>query len=135
VIPQSATHVLVYFYEGDPDTGGNYIGSYTITGGISKNEAKTAVLYGYTITSSSVDIYVKVDPLNSIAELSEANNKAVGMLNIGPQNVDSDGDGLTDWDETNGMRTSFGIIRTDPNDPDSDDDGVSDGRGDGDKVL
>lgn len=68
-----------------------------------------------------------MDPSNSIAELSESNNKAFRTLSIGPQNFDSDGDGLTDWDESNGMRTSFGTIRTDPNDPDSDGDGLSDG--------
>ncbi|SNQ59745.1 hypothetical protein [Candidatus Methanoperedens nitratireducens] len=32
----------VYFYEGDPDAGGTYIGSTTITGGISQGGAKTA---------------------------------------------------------------------------------------------
>ncbi|MDO9098225.1 MAG: CARDB domain-containing protein, partial [Candidatus Methanoperedens sp.] len=119
-------NVLVYFYEGDPDAGGSYLGSATITGGITQGGAKTAVLYGYTITSSAVDIYVKVDPLNNIAEKSELNNKAYKTLSIGPQNFDSDGDGLTDYDETNGMRTSFGIIKTNPNNRDTDGDGLSD---------
>lgn len=116
----------VYFYEGDPDAGGNYIGSATITGGISKGGGKTAILYGYAVKSSAVDIYVKVDPLNSITEKSESNNKAYKTLSIGPQNFDSDGDGLTDYDETNGMRTAFGIIKTDPNNQDTDGDGLSD---------
>ena len=66
----------VYFYEGDPDAGGNYIGSATITGGISKGGGKTAILYGYAVKSSPVDIYVKIDPQNSITEKSESNNKA-----------------------------------------------------------
>ena len=119
-------NVLVYFYAGNPDAGGSYLGSATITGGIIQGGAKTAVLYGYTISSSAVDIYVKVDPLNSITEKSESNNKAYKTLSIGPQNFDSDGDGLTDYDETNGMRTNFGTIKTDPNNRDTDGDGLSD---------
>lgn len=119
-------NVLVYFYAGNPDAGGSYLGSATITGGITQGGAKTAVLYGYTITSSAVDIYVKVDPLNSITEKSELNNKAYKTLSIGPQNFDSDGDGLTDYDETNGMRTSFGLIKTNPNNRDTDGDGLTD---------
>jgi hypothetical protein len=121
-------NVLVYFYAGDPDAGGSYLGSATITGGISQGSAKTAVLYGYTITSSAVDIYVKVDPLNSITEKSELNNKAFKTLSIGPQNFDSDGDGLTDAEETGGMQVlyPYRAIYTDPYNPDTDGDGLSD---------
>ncbi len=108
-----ADDVLVYFYEGNPDTNGKYVGSATITGGIAQGGAKTAVYYGYTLLSPSVDIYVRVDPLKSIPEKEEeSNNMAYRTLSIGPQNFDSDGDGLTDWDESNGMRTAFGIIKT-----------------------
>ncbi len=89
------SNVPVNFYEGDPDTGGNYIGSATITGGIAQGGSKVAILYGYGIKTSSIDIYVKVDPLNAIVEKSESNNKAYKTLSIGPQNFDSDGDGLT----------------------------------------
>ncbi|MDO9096908.1 MAG: CARDB domain-containing protein, partial [Candidatus Methanoperedens sp.] len=121
-------NVLVYFYEGDPDAGGSYIGSATITGGIAQGGAKTAVFYGYTIKSSSVNIYVKVDPLNSITEKSELNNKAYKTLSIGPQNFDSDGDGLTDAEETGGMQVlyPYRAVYTDPYNPDTDGDGLSD---------
>ena len=40
-------NVLVYFYAGDPDTAGSYLGEYTITGGISQGGSKTAMLNGY----------------------------------------------------------------------------------------
>ncbi|NJD75613.1 MAG: hypothetical protein FIB08_00765 [Candidatus Methanoperedens sp.] len=121
-------NVLVDFYAGDPDAGGSYLGSATITGGISQGGSKTAVLYGYTISSSAVDIYVKVDPLKSITEKSESNNKAYKTLSIGPQNFDSDGDGLTDAEETGGMQIldPYRAIYTDPYDDDTDDDGLSD---------
>ncbi len=36
------------------------------------------------------------------------------------------GDDLTDYDETNGMGTSFGLIKTDTNNRDTDGDGLSD---------
>ena len=42
--------------------------------------------------------------------------------------IDSDGDGLTDYDEIYGMRTNSGIYNTDPHNPDSDGDGLTDGK-------
>jgi hypothetical protein len=121
--------VLVYFYEGDPSAGGSYLGSDTITGGIPRNGAKTATLYGYTILSSSINIYVRVDPLNSIVEKTESNNNAYKTLSIGPHNFDSDGDGLTDAEEANGMviMSPYRVVSTDPYNPDSDGDGLNDG--------
>ncbi|CAG0987108.1 hypothetical protein METP2_02340 [Methanosarcinales archaeon] len=118
----------VYFYEGDPDAGGRYIGSATITGGISKGGGKTAILYGYAVKSSPVDIYVKIDPQNSITEKSESNNKAYSTLSIGPQNFDSDSDGLTDAEETGGMQVlyPYRVVYTDPYNPDTDGDGLTD---------
>ncbi|MDW7776700.1 MAG: hypothetical protein SCH39_10265 [Methanosarcinales archaeon] len=65
------------------------------------------------------------DPL--VSYLSELNNLAFRSFTVSAENFDSDGDGLTDFDETNGMRSTFGIIHTDPEDPDSDGDGLSDG--------
>ncbi|WP_143311892.1 hypothetical protein [Candidatus Methanoperedens nitratireducens] len=56
-----------------------------------------------------------------------AQSKAYKTLSIGPQNFDSDSDGLTDYDETNGMMTAFGIIKTDPNNRDTAGDGLTDG--------
>lgn len=49
-----------------------------------------------------------------------ANNLATDTIWVNVTGLDSDGDGLTDYDETN-------IYGTDPNDPDTDDDGVNDG--------
>jgi hypothetical protein len=37
--------VLVYFYTGNPDTGGSYLGSATITGGISQGGAKAWLVH------------------------------------------------------------------------------------------
>ena len=48
-----------------------------------------------------------------------------------PNNPDTDGDGLTDGEEVNGIlspKMALGMIQTDPLDPDSDDDGCTDGQ-------
>ena len=120
--------VLVYFYEGDPDTNGIYIGNATITGGILANSSKAAILKNYKINSTSADIYVLVDPLDNIKELNESNNKAYKALNLSSDNIDSDGDGLTDAEEMGGMRVQYPypVIHTDPYDEDTDQDGLND---------
>ncbi len=66
-----------------------------------------------------------LDPDNVIAESSEFDNSACKSILIAP---DSDGDGLTNNEESSGMRTgTFKYIYTDPQKYDSDGDGVSDG--------
>ena len=53
----------------------------------------------------------------------------INVTGTDPLDGDSDGDGLTDYDEIYGMRTAMGLIfHTDPNDPDTDDDGLDDGK-------
>ncbi|MFR9853913.1 hypothetical protein ACL1IW_04345 [Corynebacterium striatum] len=56
-------------------------------------------------------------------------DQEVNVTKTDPTNPDTDGDGLTDEDETSGERnTGFGKKPTDPNNPDTDDDGVKDGQ-------
>ncbi len=61
--------------------------------------------------------------------LLDKNNKAFRVLGADAKTVDSDGDGLTDYEETNGMRVAFphAYVTTLPDNPDSDGDGLSDG--------
>lgn len=60
--------------------------------------------------------------------LSASATAPEGGVACGDDSRDSDGDGLTDGEETAGTANSaFGSRPTDPNDPDSDGDGLSDG--------
>ena len=61
-----------------------------------------------------------MDILSSVAAPSTFAFAVIDNLVVSSITVDSDGDGLSDSDET-------GIYGTDPDDPDTDDDGVSDG--------
>ncbi|MCM1090242.1 MAG: cellulose binding domain-containing protein [Butyrivibrio sp.] len=69
---------------------------------------------GYYYAATSADI------MKAMAEL---NRDTLGEIDT----MDSDGDGLYDVYETNGMRLSNGqVIYTDPNNPDTDGDGITD---------
>ncbi len=118
----SASNVKVEFRE-ERQTG-TLIGTTTIASISAGGSALTSI--EWTVKAGVSQVCVNVDPSNLIVEVSEENNRACkGLSKV----VDSDGDGLTDYDENNGMRTSIGdiIIKTDPNDPDSDDDKLTDG--------
>ncbi|KCZ70842.1 hypothetical protein ANME2D_02867 [Candidatus Methanoperedens nitroreducens] len=70
---------------------------------------------------------MNVDPANLIAEVSEENNNACGDFS---RLLDSDGDGLTDYEETRGMRVAFSnaYVRTYAGNAHSDYDGLTDGQ-------
>jgi uncharacterized protein (TIGR03034 family) len=57
-------------------------------------------------------------------------SKKLGVNSDGPsaEEIDSDGDGLYDTYETEGMKTPYGIIYTNPDKKDSDGDGLTDGQ-------
>lgn len=121
--PVPAHNVRVNFYNGDPASGGTLIRHDTISS-ISGNGKATASIK-WTVTPDVESVYVAVDPSNGIPESDEGNNIAYKLID--DTMIDSDGDGLSDYDETHGLRTNSGIYHTDPQNPDSDGDGLTDG--------
>jgi subtilase family serine protease/prenyltransferase beta subunit len=80
-----ATDVLVEVYDGDPANGGVKLsGSGTVqsipAGGVAD---VTAAIAGENVTGLSKDIYVLVDPQNTISESNETNNQAIKTFLIG----------------------------------------------------
>lgn len=77
--PQEAQSVAVRFFDGNPVSGGLLIGETTIP--LIPSFGSGAASSAWTIPSaSSFKVYVIVDPLNVIAELSETDNVAVRGL-------------------------------------------------------
>ena len=81
---------------------------------------------GWTVQPGMKTVHVTVDPSNLIVETDEGNNAAWKDFD---KYLDSDGDGLTDYEEINGMRRAFpeAPVTTDPTRWDTDGDGLSDG--------
>ncbi|MCX9014819.1 MAG: hypothetical protein OIN89_08520 [Candidatus Methanoperedens sp.] len=120
-----ANNVEVAFYNGDPDNGGEFLGTDVIDS-IAGGQSALASLNWDVKLNNKINIFIKVDPSNTIVETKENNNNANRFLDN--YAIDSDGDGLSDKDEINGMRTAMGIIFfTDPHKPDTDGDGLNDG--------
>ncbi|MDO8428551.1 MAG: Ig-like domain repeat protein [Candidatus Diapherotrites archaeon] len=120
-----ASNVPVSFYSGDPSSGGVLLGTVTVNNIPSGGNAEAILTW---VASLDVDfLYVVVDAGNVIAEESETDNKAFRQF-ITEFNGDSDGDGLSDYEEINGMRTQFSnlFIKTDPYEEDTDGDGLTD---------
>ena len=72
--PLPAENIMAAFYRGNPDTGGTLIGSQffpSLAAGASGTAATTWNTAGIT---GAPAIYVKVDPLNQIAETNDNNN-------------------------------------------------------------
>jgi len=121
-----AENVNVAFYNGNPDNGGYLIGNNEIPeiGGF---QSGIASINWWVPLEDSLNVFIKVDPNNVIEESSENNNIANRLLD--EKSIDSDGDGLTDYDERSGMRTAMNLIfYTDPANPDTDGDGLDDGK-------
>jgi hypothetical protein len=74
-------NVLVNFYDGDPDTGGILLGSTTITSLLTGLSGNASIIYQFA-DQGTHDIYVIVDPNNTISETLETNNKANSILNV-----------------------------------------------------
>ncbi|MBS3158820.1 hypothetical protein J4206_06045 [Candidatus Woesearchaeota archaeon] len=121
--PVPAYNLKVNFYEGNPGSGGKLIGTDTID--VPGNGVEIASVEWF-VDADSDNVYVKVDPEGSTREIRENNNEAYREFT---KEKDSDGDGLSDYEETNGMRVRYPykFITTDPTNPDSDGDGLSDG--------
>ncbi|CAG0987352.1 hypothetical protein METP2_02352 [Methanosarcinales archaeon] len=117
-----ASNVKVEFRENTQS--GTLIGTTTIPSIATGSSALTSI--EWTVKSGTTQICVKVDPANLIAEVSEGNNNACGDFS---SNLDSDGDGLTDYEETNGMRVAFpnAFVKSYAGNAHSDNDGLTDG--------
>ena len=76
----SATNILVRFYDGDPTKGGVQIGEKTIPTLDSKATVPVDTLW--TPTAGEHQIYVAVDPLNTITEGNELNNTGIITITI-----------------------------------------------------
>ncbi|MEW6054879.1 MAG: CARDB domain-containing protein [Nitrospirota bacterium] len=73
--PAQADNVLIHFYDGNPSSGGTFIGETTIPSITAYGSSPTSI--SWTIpTASARTIYVKVDPSNTIDELDEEDNIA-----------------------------------------------------------
>lgn len=119
----SASNVQVEFRENSQN--GTLINTTTIPGIAAGSSELTSV--EWTVKSGTRQICVNVDPGNLIAEVSEGNNNACRDVS---RVLDSDSDGLTDYEETHGMRIGFpgAYVKTDPFKADTDGDGITDGK-------
>ena len=120
--PKPASNVEVRFFAGDPSEG-RPIGTSTIS--VAGNSIEWAFV-DWPVNPLIGKICVRVDPSNLIPETEEGNNNACRDIS---RMIDTDGDGLSDYEETNGMRQKYpyAVVRTDPYDPDTDGDGLTDG--------
>ncbi|MDP3012693.1 MAG: CARDB domain-containing protein, partial [Candidatus Subteraquimicrobiales bacterium] len=75
------SNISVQFYNGDPALGGFQISSDKIIDIINASENKTISMVWNT-SAGSYNIYVVVDPYNSIIEIDETNNKAYQTITI-----------------------------------------------------
>ena len=73
--------VVVQFFVGDPDAGGVQIGSDRTISSIPAGGTGTAQMT-WTAIPGTHDIFVRVDPYNSISEASENNNQAHKPITI-----------------------------------------------------
>jgi hypothetical protein len=85
--------------------------------------------YTYTFEVQTLEDVEADGPRTILAVLVNPSGCAIGLTNpatitIADNDLDSDGDGLSDYEEINGLLGWF----TDPYDPDCDDDGLTDGQ-------
>jgi hypothetical protein len=69
-----ARNVQVSFWNGDPDSGGTLIGSRVIATLSAGSSAQTQIDWP-EVEGGTYQVYVRVDPDNTLAELEETNNK------------------------------------------------------------
>jgi len=74
-------NIVVRFYNEDPTVGGSQIGSDESIDLINVGESKT-VSMTWNTSVGSYNIYVVVDPYNSIIEIDKTNNKAYQMITV-----------------------------------------------------
>jgi parallel beta-helix repeat protein len=76
-----ASNIVVQFFDGDPDAGGTQKGTDQIIAGIAHESTGTAQMT-WTAIPGTHDIFVRVDPYNSIEEASETNNQASKQITV-----------------------------------------------------
>lgn len=80
---EQVTNVLVRFYLGDPDAGGVQIGADTIiTSILARSTVSINTTWDTTGQEGNKTLYVKVDPLETISEINESNNKAFRTVKV-----------------------------------------------------
>jgi len=77
-----ASNIVVQFFDGDPDAGGTQIGTDRKISGIAHDSSGT-VQVTWTAIPGTRDIFVRVDPYNTIQEAKEDNNQAYKQITIG----------------------------------------------------
>ena len=77
-----ASNIVVQFFDGDPDAGGTQIGTDRKISGIAHDSSGT-VQVTWTAIPGTHDIFVRVDPYNSVSESREDNNQAYKQITIG----------------------------------------------------
>jgi hypothetical protein len=75
------SNIVVQFFDGNPDAGGTQIGTDQIIASIAHESTGTAQMT-WTAVPGTHDIFVRVDPYNSIEEASETNNQAHKPITI-----------------------------------------------------
>jgi len=76
-----ASNIIVQFFDGDPDAGGTQIGTDQTISGIA-HESTGTVQETWTAIPGTHDIFVRVDPYDSIQEANENNNQAHKPITI-----------------------------------------------------
>ncbi len=74
-----ASNIIVQFFDGDPDAGGTQIGTDQIITRIAHTETAQVT---WTAIPGAHDIFVRVDPYDSIQEANENNNQAHKPITI-----------------------------------------------------
>ena len=77
-----ASNITVYFYEGNPDDNGTLIGNTTLNSVIPEGIGTASIIW--TAHEGNHNIFVVIDPLDSVMEINESNNEAVNYIKILP---------------------------------------------------
>ncbi len=76
-----ACNVNVEIYDGNPLSGGQLIGSDSV-GSVPIAEERTAQAFWTATPVGSHDIYIAIDPMNTVVESNETNNMAYRVLDV-----------------------------------------------------
>jgi large repetitive protein len=82
--PAQAETVLVRFFDGDPSSGGTFIGETTIPS-ITAYDSSSASISWTIPTASFRALTIRIDPLNTIDEMDEADN--IASKNLTPSTL------------------------------------------------
>ena len=86
-----ASNTVVQFFDGDPNAGGVQIGSDQTISSIPAGGTGSAQVT-WTAIPGTHDIFVRIDPYNSIQEANENNNQAYKPITVGEKTIHVDDD-------------------------------------------